>query len=150
MSQMAGAVQVWSDPKASFNPTATIRKSGDISFSRGARNKFGFGKDIRHVKLAYDNRTSTIVVIPAQANDHAAVELKIIGGPVVLFCRKFCERFDVDFKETRRFVLEKLDSYPGLETETPVYTVALTSAELGSSDSDEESSDDAADGNSDG
>jgi hypothetical protein len=80
-------VQVWNDPEAAYVPNVTIRQAGTIAFSRGAQNKFGFGSAIQHVKLAYDFGRKRIVVIPEKADDPAAIELKRVGRPFVIYCR---------------------------------------------------------------
>ena len=121
----ATTIQVWTDTDATFIPNVTIRQAGTIAFSRGAQNKFQFGASIRHVKLAYDFGRKAIVVIPAVADDSAAIELKRVGKPLVLYCRKFFERFEIDFSKKSRFTLRKVDSYPGLENTVPVYVIDL-------------------------
>lgn len=121
----AATVQVWENTGATFVPNVTIRQAGTLAFSRGAQNKFGYGTTIQHVKLAYDFGEKAIIVIPGQADDPAALPLRRVGRPVVLYCRKFFERFEIDFAKKRRFTLRKVDQYAALETSVPVYVIDL-------------------------
>lgn len=130
----ATTVQVWTDTDATFVPNVTIRQAGTIAFSRGAQNKFQFGTSIQHVKLAYDFGRKAIVVIPAIADDSAALELKRVGKPLVLYCRKFFERFEIDFSKKSRFTLRKVDLYPGLESNVPMYVIDLDCPIAGADD----------------
>ncbi len=109
--------------RRSFQTSRFARR--EQSHSRGAQNKFEFGTSIQHVKLAYDFGRRAIIVMPARADDQAALPLKRVGKPFVLYCRKFFEKFEIDFSKKRRFTLRKVDDYPGLKNEVPVYVIDL-------------------------
>lgn len=125
-SAAAPAVEIWVDTNAPYVPNVTLRQNGTLAFSRGAQNKFQFGTSIQDVKLAYDRERRCVIIIPATTDEAAALPLKQVGQPFVLYCRKFFDRFDISFAEKKRFTLTKAEAYPGLPSGVAVYVMDLT------------------------
>lgn len=135
-------IEVWEDTSMPFAPTVTIRKSGTFAISQGAQNKFRFGTEIQHVSLAYDSEKRIVLFVPVTNSHKSAVPLVRVGKPLVVYAKKFFHKFDIDFSRTMRFNLEKTESYPGLKSSTPVYTIDLSSP-LGRPSDDSSDEDDA-------
>lgn len=116
-------IEVWT--VGPTKPKVSIRKLGTIVFQAGAQRVYGIGTSIQHFKLAFDRREKKIICIPARDSDKNAIALAKDCKCRVLYCRNFLEEKGVDFTKRHRYLLEKVDSYPGLESPVPVYVIDL-------------------------
>ena len=123
------AIEVWTVGPS--KPKVSIRKLGTIVFQIGTQKLFGIGTSIQHFRLAFDRNAKKIILIPARDSDKNALALATDNKCRVLYCRSFLESKGIDFSKRHKYLLEKVESYPGLESEVPVYLIDLNSTNNG-------------------
>jgi hypothetical protein len=108
---MAFKFEKFTDTKSSFFAKATIRRTGQIGFNAGAINALKI-KDFAYAILYFDPEQRVVGIELTNTDGPGAIEIKKSETNTFVRARNFCDRFSIDYKESRTYKLMR-DSESG-------------------------------------
>ena len=91
-----------------YSARVTIRRTGQLGFNAGALNLFQLAS-YQHVVLYYDGERRAVAIEPVRERCEGAIPLTHRKGNTYVQGKNFCERFGIDYGESRRYHLKRED-----------------------------------------
>jgi hypothetical protein len=101
---MAFNFQKFTDTKSSFFAKATIRRTGQIGFNAGAINALKITEFVYAI-LYFDPEQRIVGIELTNTDGPGAIEIKKSETNTFVRARNFCDRFDIDYEESRTYRL---------------------------------------------
>ncbi|WDI40227.1 hypothetical protein [Bremerella sp. P1] len=109
---MAFNFQKFTDTDTSFVARITVRQTGQLGFNAGAINRFDINSYEKAI-LYFDPVERVVGIELTNENSEGAIDIKRSPTNTYIRAKNFCDRFEIDYKESHRFELQK-DSDTGL------------------------------------
>lgn len=96
----------FTDTDVSYAARITIRRTGQFGFNAGALNLFQLAS-YQYVVLFYDEQRRVVGIQPYNEQCEGAIRLAHRKGNTYVQAKNFCERFGIDYGESRRYHLKR-------------------------------------------
>jgi len=103
---MGFSFEKFTETETSFDARVTIRRTGQIGFNAGAKNSYNIG-DYEFVVLYFDREKRAVGLELTNEQVPGAITRKKSAANTYVRAKNFCDRYQMDYSESRKFALRK-------------------------------------------